>query len=156
MAVFLRVSRSGGGGLVALLASLMMLLGGCVLSAPSAADFEQDAAQALDDLASAVATVKIVLEQHRTERMFAASTVVMLTESEEAGEKAVQDLAALQPPAGLHETYGQITAALQDGADLLTEVRIAAVAVDTAALQQLSAELANKRAELSDLSEHLR
>jgi hypothetical protein len=152
----LRGCRVRGAALAVCLLSMLSLLGGCVLSSPSGDDFERDAAQALEDLASEVATAQIVLGQHRADEIFDYTTVVILVAAEEAGGKAVQDVAALQPPAGFEQTYDEVTAALQDGAGLLSEVRIAVVSEDTQALPGLSAELDETRTALGDMSKQLR
>lgn len=142
--------------LAACLLWMLALMGGCALSEPGPHDFQQDAAQALEDLASEVATAQIVLEQRQSDEIFSTSVVVILVAAEEAGAKAAEDFASLQPPRGLQQTYDDVTTALQDGSNLLGEVRIAAASEDASAMQELNAELAETRTALTDLAAQLR
>lgn len=92
-------------GLAAAVAGLLAaLLCGCSLvEEPDVAAWDQQAAQALEDAASEVATTRLALETAARERVWSSYTTVLVADAEEAIATVADDLARVQAPAGRTE-----------------------------------------------------
>jgi len=136
-----------------LLTGLLLGLTGCGLvpSRPSAPDWVAAARQALGDTSSEVATVRVVVEQERADRLPTTYAVVVATRSEEAAGQAADNLTKQQPPDAKRREYDAVATALGDAADLLAEVRIALVDHDTEAYPGLATRLATMQHRLEKL-----
>jgi hypothetical protein len=136
-----------------LLTGLLIALTGCGLvpSRPSAPEWVADARLALDDTASEVATVRLVVEQEQQDRLPTSYAVVVAVRSEEAASTAADGLTKPQPPTAKQREYDAVAAALGDAADLLAEVRIALVDHDTEAYPGLATRLATMQHRLEKL-----
>lgn len=135
---------------------LTLLISSCVLSAPSADAWRSDAADALDAVASELATVELALGAQQRGELFEATVQVLLVQAEEAAGTAAADFSALQPPRGHEAEHEQLSATLDDGVKLLTQARIALAAGQTEQLDSLAADLAGERAAFTELAEQLR
>ena len=135
----------------------LLALAGCAVPAePSPADWRSAARQALEDSASEVESVALVLELGSDDRLPDASVRVAAVESEESLAKAVDSLSTQQPPAGLDRQDTSVSDLLGRATDLVREARIAATDGDEASyatlrdrLLRLSDDLDAERAELS-------
>lgn len=119
--------------LVLVMAPVLALSSGCGLtpSRPDSAAWSQAARQALEDVASEVATVKVAVEQQERGRQLGKYAVVTATTSEEALGKAADSLLTQQPPASRRDDYDRVSTALGDAEDLVAGARIALVAGDS-------------------------
>lgn len=118
------------------------VLSGCsVPSQPSPADWRSAARQALEDSASEVESVALVLRLDGEDQVFATSARVAAVESEESLAKAVDSVQTQQPPASLVQEDSDVSDLLGRATDLVREARIAATARDTASYDDLRERL---------------
>lgn len=112
----------------AVVAVLVLLLAGCgVVSRPDATAWDHQAAQALTDAASEVATARLALESARKERTWSSYTTVLVAEAEEAAGKVEEDLSRLQVPDGRTDEATKVLDLLDRAVDLVGEARAHAV-----------------------------
>ncbi|KRA31180.1 MULTISPECIES: hypothetical protein [unclassified Nocardioides] len=99
-------------GLTAALAGVLAaLLCSCSLvEEPDAAAWDQQAAQALEDAASEVATTRLALETAAQERVWSSYTTVVVADAEEAIVTVADNLARVQAPAGRTEQAADVGA----------------------------------------------
>ena len=115
-----------GPGLLACLVGSLIILTGCTVpAAPDRAAWRSQAAQALEDTASDVATVELVLRQERQDRLPGKYAVVVAVDSEESAGKSGEAFTSLQPPPGQRAAYDRVGQLLDDAQGLLSEARIA-------------------------------
>jgi hypothetical protein len=138
-----------------LLLAAALLVAGCLPSTPSRSDWRSQAAQALEDLASEMATAQVVLRERHRDHLPARTPRVLLVDAEEAAGQTAETFTALQPPPGWESRHGEITDLLDEGAGLLTDTRIAVVR-GGAPPDGLASDLASKRKELLERAEALR
>jgi len=142
------------GVLAGVLVGLLVGLAGCGLvpSRPEADDWVASARQSLDDTASEVATVGLVVEQEQQDRLPASYAAVVAARSEAAAGTAADGITAQQPPDSKRQEYDAVAAALGDAADLVAEARIALVDHDTAAYRRLAERLSRMERRLAQLA----
>lgn len=140
----------------AIVVAVLLLASACLPSRPSAADWHEQASQALEDAASSVATAQLVMREQRRDHLLGRSGTVMLVEAEEAIGTTAQTLDALQPPEGLTAQQSRVSDALQRASGLITDARIARVREHTDAYRGLEADLRRERDRLTRLSERMR
>ena len=125
----------------------ILALGGCsVPSEPSPEDWRSAARQSLEDSASEVETVALVLRLDADGQLLAASARVAATESEESLATAVDSISTQQPPGSLQQQDGDLSDLLGRATDLVRAARVAITAGDEAAY----ADLRSRLLELSD------
>ena len=136
-------------------AAAALVLAGCVPSEPSAADWRTSTSQALEDTASEVESVALVLDLQSHDRLPGRAARVAAVESEESLATAVEGVTSQQPPAGEAEADRRVGDLLSRASDLVREARVALTAGDEASyadlrrrLRDLSGELDAARAEL--------
>lgn len=145
--------RGAHGALVVLL----VLLAACsVPSRPSEADWRSQARQALEDTASYLSTMRLVLEAKPDEPFLGGYDVVVATHAEEAASSTAETLTTAQPPPPVREEYDEVSALLGDAGDLLSEARIALAADREREYAGLAAQLRVLAVEATDLREELR
>ena len=129
---------------------------GCTVPAePAPADWRSAAAQALEDSASEVETVALVLQMTSDDRLAATSARVAAVESEESLATAVDSIGTQQPPPGLDHQDADVSDLLGRATDLVREARVAITAGDQTSyddlrqrLLDLSDDLGSERGEL--------
>lgn len=139
-----------------MLAVLAVLISGCVISTPSVDSWRSDAADAMEAVASELATVELALGAQQRDQLFEATVLVLLVQAEEAAGTAAAGFSALQPPPGHDAERAQLTTALDDAVTLLTQARIAVAAQQTQSIDQLIADLSYERSTLTEQTEQLR
>ena len=125
---------------------LALALTGCVPSEPSVADWRSSTSQALEDTASEVESVALVLDLQSHDRLPGRAARVAAVESEESLATAVEGVTTQQPPAGEAQADRRVGDLLTRASDLVREARIALTADDEASY----AELRNRLLDLSD------
>ena len=128
--------RAGTAACCALLA-----LSGCAPSTPSAAEWRASARQALEDTASEVRSVALVIELETDDRLPARSAQVAAVESEESLATVQQTLSTQQPPAGSERQDREVSDLEERAADLVRRARIALTAGDAAAYDEVRVRL---------------
>jgi hypothetical protein len=134
----------------AVLAGAVLLVGaGCRPSQPGPHDWQEVAEQSVSDVVSEVATSRLTLRQWLRDRFVGRYPIVVLTYSEEAAGSASDRVTTVQPPASGRATYDDVSTALQDANDAITEARTAVTAGDAAAgvasIGQLTTQLRQLR-----------
>ena len=103
----------------------LLTLVSCVPSEPSPTDWRTGARQALEDTASEVETIALVLQLESDDRMPGRSARVAAVESEESVATAGQAISTQQPPPGAEREDAEVSDLLGRAADLVREARIA-------------------------------
>jgi hypothetical protein len=127
----------------------VLILAACAPSEPSAPDWRSHARQALEDTASEVETVTLVLGLESDDRLPGRSARVAAVESEESLATAQRTLGTQQPPPGTEREDDDVSRLMGRAADLVREARIALTAGDEVAYDSV-------RDRLVDLSDDLR
>jgi hypothetical protein len=144
--------------LLVLVAGLLTLCGGlgCVVvpDTPDAGDWDRLAAQAVEDNASEVATVRLVLRQQQRERLLGRYGVVAAVAAEEAAAKATDSVTTVQPPPARRQADQRVADLLARAGDLVTEARVALVDGDASSFPRLVDDLAEVHDQLQ--REHAR
>jgi DNA primase len=145
--------------LLVLVAGLLTLCGGlsgCVVvpDTPDAGDWDRLAAQAVEDNASEVATVRLVLREQQRERLLGRYGVVTAVAAEEAAAKATDSVTTVQPPPARRQADQRVADLLARAGDLVTEARVALVDGDASAFPRLVDDLAEVHDQLQ--REHAR
>ncbi|MCK9824364.1 hypothetical protein NOCD_12835 [Nocardioides cavernae] len=125
---------------------LALALTGCVPSEPSVADWRSSTSQALEDTASEVESVALVLYLQSHDRLPGRAARVAAVESEESLATAVEGVTTQQPPPGEAREDREVGELLSRASDLVREARIALTAGDESSY----AELRNRLLDLSD------
>ena len=125
----------------------------CAPGSPDADSWRDDAVRTTGDVASAVSTLQLALE-HR-DRMSQNYLQVVAVDSEELAGTAAQRLSGVQPPESELKQHDDVTTALEDAADLVTEARIAVVRGDVASYPSIVDELGKTSEELSAQEDRL-
>lgn len=136
--------------------AVLLVLTGCVPSAPSAADWRTTAAQALKDTVSEVESVALVLDLESHDRLPGRAARVAAVESEEALATAEESVTTLQPPGSEEQADREVGDLLTRASDLLREARIAITAGDETAYDGLRRRLLDLSAELDAARTDLR
>jgi hypothetical protein len=123
-------------------AGVLVLTGaGCAPRSPDDESWSDSALQALDDMHSELATMRLVLEQARDDRVTDAYAQVLSVDSEEAAGKVDQGFGSIQPPDTQDAEFRVVTTQLGASADLLTDVRIAVVREEASSYAGLERKL---------------
>jgi hypothetical protein len=120
----------------------LILLTACAPQAPDHSSWRDQAHLSVQDVASNVATMSLVLRLVREGRMFGKYQQVVALNSETNAGRTTSHLSAEQPEPRDDPTYKRVTGALSDAGDLLAEVRIALVRRDSGSYPRLAGELA--------------
>jgi hypothetical protein len=124
------------------------VLCGCAPTSPDHHYWSDQASQALGDALSDVSTVELVLRLEQRGDLAQNYQQVVVLDSEDAVGTTLQTFGGLQPPRGDTAAYHQVSRALSDASDVLSDVRIAVVREDTERYDALLRALAKVRAEL--------
>lgn len=120
---------------------LLVLLAACAQQPRSVDEVEQEADQALTQVASSLATARLVLTELGDHRIPAATARMILQDSEESVSKQQEGLSSLQPDPAARTAYDRASSAAGDAADLVTEARIAVVEGESTEFAQLGDRL---------------
>lgn len=125
---------------------ILVLATGCFPSQPGLSSWRQDAVKSLDDVHSSLTTAQLVVRLQTRQRLLKGYGTVSLMHAEEAADKAVQTLSTLQPPPGASHEDKQVEDLLEQGADLVRDVRVKAAAHQLSApgLTRQISEMARK------------
>ena len=138
--------------LVPAVAVLVVLgLAGCRPDQPSPSQWHEKAGQALEDVASELATAELAVRGQLDDKMLGRSAVVLLVDAEESAGSGVEDFTALQPPPDLAQSHAEVSDALEHAAGLITRARTARVGQQVAEQRDLVRRLAEERAALAAL-----
>lgn len=116
-------------------------LSGCVPAEPAADDWRTSTRQALEDTASEVESVALVLDLEARDRLPGRAARVAAVESEEALATAEEGVSTQQPPPSESGEDGKVGDLLARASDLVREARIAITAKDTTTYGDLRARL---------------
>ncbi len=142
---------------IAISAALLLLgLTGCAVpSSPDARDWRRSARQSVGDVASEVETARTALRQLAADRFVGRYATVLLVDAEEAAGKATDTITIQQPPRAEQARYDEVSAALGDAADLVTQARIAVARGSEQDYPALVEDLGKTGDELAELEEQL-
>jgi hypothetical protein len=118
------------------------LVTACAPQAPDHSSWRDQAHLSVQDVASNVATMSLVLRLVREGRMFGKYQQVVALNSETNAGRTTSHLSAEQPEPRDDPTYKRVTSLLSDAGDLLAEVRIALVRRDAGEYPRLAGDLA--------------
>jgi hypothetical protein len=110
----------------------------------------------LEDVASEVATVTLLLRLERDGKVPGKYQQVVAQDSESAVGATMQRFGGEQPEPRDDAAYRHVTTVMSDASDVLSDVRIAIVRRDTAAYPDLLTQLAKTQHDLTDAEEQLR
>ena len=142
---------------IAILVGLVLIgLTGCTVpSSPDARDWRRSARQSVGDVASEVETARTTLRQLGADRFVGSYATVLLVDAEEAAGKATDSITTRQPPRVEQARYDEVSSALGDATDLVTEARIAVTRGSERDYPALVEELGTTGDELAGLEEQL-
>ena len=136
---------------VALLASLIALLGSCSLPALTFADYRGKAIEAAEETISQGETALLTAELADRDRLFSPAVSVQLESAEQAAAAVAQDFSSILPPDGRSEELRRtVLPLLERTSDLIAEMRFAARRGDAGRLQELRAALEDPLRQLED------
>lgn len=113
----------------------------CAPQAPDRSSWHDQAHLSIEDVASNVSTMTLLLRLVREDRMFGKYQQVVALNSETNAGRTADHLSAEQPVPEDDATYKRVTALLSDATDLLSEVRIALVRRDSREYPGLAEDL---------------
>jgi hypothetical protein len=134
---------------------LALSLTGCVPSEPSVDDWRASTSQALEDTASEVHSVALVLDLQAHGRLPGRAARVAAVESEESLATAVEGATTQQPPPGEAREDRQVGELLSRASDLVREARIALTAGDESSYAELRRQLTDLADEVDTAREGL-
>src|SRR3954453_9420988 len=120
----------------------LCVLSACAPQAPDHSSWRDQAHLSVQDVASNVSTMSLVLQLVGEDRMFGMYQQVVALNSETNAGRTASHFSAEQPEPRDDVTYKRVTSLLSDATDLLSDVRIALVRRDTAAYPGLARQLA--------------
>lgn len=139
-----------------LLALVLLAMAGCAVpSSPDARHWRRSARQSVGDVASEVETARTTLRQLGADRFVGRYATVLLVDAEEAAGKAADKITTQQPPQVEQERYDEVSAALGDAIDLVTQARIAVARDSRDDYPDLVEQLGTTGDELAGLEEQL-
>lgn len=139
-----------------LVALVLIGLTGCTVpSAPDARDWRRSARQSVGDVASEVETARTTLRELDAGRFVGGYATVLLVDAEEAAGKATDTITTQQPPQVERARYDEVSSALGDATDLVTQARIAVTGGNQEDYQTLVEQLGTTGDELAELEEQL-
>jgi hypothetical protein len=124
-------------------------LTGCAPQAPDHSSWRDQAHLSLEDVASNVSTMSLLVRLVREDRMFGKYQQIVALNSETNAGRTADHFSAEQPEREDDRTYKRVTTLLSDATDLLSEVRIALVRRDDHEYPRLAAELSKMSGQLS-------
>jgi hypothetical protein len=130
---------------------LALALCGCAPGTPDEDSWRYDATRAVGDVASAVQTAQLALDQSRQNRLPHAYLQTLLVDAEKNGGLAAQKISSVQPPHVEVRRAGDVRDRLDQANGLLTDARIAVVAHDTGQYADLAARLEKVAGDLQSL-----
>lgn len=134
----------------------MLLAAACAPQSPDHSSWTDQAHQALEDTASEVATVSLLLRLERQGKVPGKYQQVVAQDSESAVGATMSKFGGEQPEPQDDPTYRRVTGVMSDASDLLSEVRIAIVRRDSAAYPKLLDRLVDVEARLNEVARDLR
>lgn len=137
-------------------ALLLAAVVGCAPQSPDHSSWTDQAHQSLEDVASEISTVTLLLRLERDGKVPGKYQQVVAQDSESAVGETLARFGGEQPEPRDDDEYRQVTSAMSDASDLLSEVRIAIVRRDTAEYPHLLEQLEKSRRDLADVEEQLR
>jgi hypothetical protein len=129
---------------------------GCAPQSPDHSSWTDQAHQALEDVASEVSTVTLLLRLEGDGKVPGKYQQVVAQDSESAVGATMEKFGGEQPEPRDDDEYRHVTSVMSDASDLLSDVRIAIVRRDTAEYPDLLEQLAKSRRDLADAEERLR
>ena len=127
---------------------MTVLLAGCAPQSPDHSSWRDQARLALDDTASEVATVALLLRLEQQDKVPGKYQQVVAQDSETAVGATMARFGGEQPEPRDDAEYKRVTGLLSDASDLLAEVRIAIVRRDEDAYPALLRQLEKLHEEL--------
>lgn len=127
--------------LTAASAAAGLLLTSCLASPPDRADWRDETARAVGDVAGQLATVKLVLAQEQEGRLLPHYAVGVVVAAEEAAGSSADQVGSGQPPRSERARYDAVVAALEEAEGVLAAARIALADGDHAAYPELVEQL---------------
>lgn len=121
---------------------LLALVTGCAPQAPDHSSWRDQARLSVQDVASNVSTMSLLLRLVREGRMWGKYQQIVALDSETNAGRTTDHFSGEQPEPRDDPMYKRVTGVLSDAGDLLSEVRIALVRRDSAAYAHLARELA--------------
>jgi len=137
-------------------ALVVLLAAACAPQSPDHSSWTDQAHQALEDTASEVATVSLLLRLERQGKVPGKYQQVVAQDSESAVGATMSKFGGEQPEPQDDPTYRRVTGVMSDASDLLSEVRIAIVRRDSAAYPKLLDRLVDVEARLNEVARDLR
>jgi hypothetical protein len=128
----------------------------CAPQSPDHSSWTDQAHTALEDAGSEVATVSLLLRLEEDDKVPQKYQQVVTQDSEAAVGKTMERFGGEQPPPQDDDEYHRVTGLLSDAADLLSEVRIAVVRVETERYPGLLRQLTSVQEKLGRAEEGLR
>jgi hypothetical protein len=130
---------------------LLVVIGltSCAPQAPDHSSWRDQAHLSLEDVASNVSTMSLLLRLVREDRMFGKYQQIVALNSETNAGRTADHFSGEQPEPPDDPTYARVTSLLSDATDLLSDVRIALVRRDSREYSHLAQELSKMSDQLS-------
>lgn len=135
---------------------LLVASTGCAPQSPDHSSWSDQARTSLEDVASEVSTVSLLLRLEHDGKVPGKYQQVVAQDSEAAVGATMEKFGGEQPEPRDDDEYRRVTSAMSDASDLLSDVRIAIVRRDTTAYPDLLDELEKTRRDLIDAEAQLR
>ncbi len=135
---------------------VMLLAVACAPQSPDHTSWTDQARQALEDTASEVATVTLLLRLEHENKVPGKYQQVVAQDSESAVGATMAKFGGEQPEPRDDATYQRVTSLMSDASDLLSDVRIAIVRRDSDRYPRLLHELEGLGRDLTDAADGLR
>jgi hypothetical protein len=146
------VKRPGMAALLALLVTLLGVLGsGCVPASPDVDTYDDKARLTLGSAVSEVRTVETILRSLHEDRMFRPTAIAQMRYSQSALDTATSAFTELNPPPRRDRLTARMTTLLGDAGDLLDEARTAVERHHRDRYPALAKELAAIASDLEEL-----
>lgn len=134
----------------------LLLVTACAPQAPDHTSWTDQARQSLEDTASEVATMTLLLRLEHQGKVPDKYQQVVAQDSEAAVGATMARFGGEQPVPRDDPTYRHVTSLMSDASDLLSEVRIAIVRRDSDEYPRLLDELATIHGKLTETADGLR
>jgi hypothetical protein len=135
--------------------AVTVVMTGCAPRSPDHSSWTDQAHTALEDTASEVATVTLLLELESDGKVPGKYQQVVAQDSEAAVGATLAKFGGEQPPPRDDATYAQVTGLVSDASDLLSQVRIAIVRRDADQYPDLLRDLDAAHTDLTDAADAL-
>lgn len=120
---------------------------------PDGGGWHTDASRYAGEELAAVGTSILALRQD--DDLYGPYLRVSTAKAEKSGSRAADELTSVQPPDGARDGYDNVTTALEDASDVLTDVRLAAWEGNTASYPALLQRLEKVRDRLEQIVQSL-